>query len=743
MKCPKCGAELTEDTKFCSFCGEKIESEPEENVETNNEQVETPAWNGKPEPQKTSIADKIKEKGKGYWNRLSIFGKIVAVAIVLFALLGLVAFLSGKTLAGVIAVIQIALIVVVILLKKQIIKAPKTWLYIVSFALAVLLLVPYFSLIGQKKIDAEKYSWSDIAMSEVIPEPKSHRAKIVGNSDEYLTMYVYKTSQGKYNDYVEACEEKGFTIDVEQLDSNSFDAYNETGYKLSLVYFAKDEKMDISVDAPVKLGILDWPTDGLSQFIPVPTSSNGKIDTNDEMGFRATIGDTSIEDMKVYTKSCSDMGFSVDLSETEKSFFAKNSDGYKLTIDYIGFNTISVSIEQPEYNVSMEVVCEENWIFSKYNVEIFIDELSEGTLTHGSTETYSNILKKGVHTVKFVSDEDDTVTGEVSIDVAQDENYKFEISCSSTGIKVKTIAGAVVGAATETESSSETEATTSEDVIEATSEEAIDDSMVSLEVNIAQEMAERAVIVAMTNSQATDVFTSDGNSYDTAKFHSYSDIDDFFMSVDTEGTWTAKDEITWHLEGLILKIHGYDTFLKVSCDVTQNEDNYVVSNVDKKIASKYYLDSDDNSKINEEHLEPSDFNSFLTVTPELVKDDRDTNAENSKVTAETQRQEWIDNQFSWWDNSHTELQKLIKKSLNDEKSYKFIDSSYIDVSDEEKKEVVNSSLKELDVSERVEVGDLLVIMDFSAKNAYNATIKSQAYGIVRYSDNSTILVWIQ
>ena len=125
------------------------------------------------------------------------------------------------------------------------------------------------------------------------------------------------------------------------------------------------------------------------------------------------------------------------------------------------------------------------------------------------------------------------------------------------------------------------------------------------------------------------------------------------------------------------------------------------------------------------------------------KDDRDTNAENSKVTAETQRQEWIDNQFSWWDNSHTELQKLIKKSLNDEKSYKFIDSSYIDVSDEEKKEVVNSSLKELDVSERVEVGDLLVIMDFSAKNAYNATIKSQAYGIVRYSDNSTILVWIQ
>ena len=29
MKCLKCGAELTDDTKFCSYCGAKVEEDTE------------------------------------------------------------------------------------------------------------------------------------------------------------------------------------------------------------------------------------------------------------------------------------------------------------------------------------------------------------------------------------------------------------------------------------------------------------------------------------------------------------------------------------------------------------------------------------------------------------------------------------------------------------------------------------------------------------------------------------------
>ena len=36
MKCLKCGAELTEDTKFCSYCGAKVETEKRFNDTTED-----------------------------------------------------------------------------------------------------------------------------------------------------------------------------------------------------------------------------------------------------------------------------------------------------------------------------------------------------------------------------------------------------------------------------------------------------------------------------------------------------------------------------------------------------------------------------------------------------------------------------------------------------------------------------------------------------------------------------------
>lgn len=109
----------------------------------------------------------------------------------------------------------------------------------------------------------------------------------------------------------------------------------------------------------------------------------------------------------------------------------------------------------------------------------------------------------------------------------------------------------------------------------------------------------------------------------------------------------------------------------------------------------------------------------------------------------TERNMWINDQFSAWDGSHTVLKSLIKRNLNDEKSFEHIETTYIDVNSAERKNQVNNILKQAGYSNRVDIGDLFVVTQFSAKNAFNATIKSTAYGIVDQSADNVILIAIE
>lgn len=47
-----------------------------------------------------------------------------------------------------------------------------------------------------------------------------------------------------------------------------------------------------------------------------------------------------------------------------------------------------------------------------------------------------------------------------------------------------------------------------------------------------------------------------------------------------------------------------------------------------------------------------------------------------------ERNIWIKSQFSVWDGSHRELEKLVKKNLNDEKSFDHIETTYRDIANE-------------------------------------------------------------
>ena len=158
IKCSKCGAELSDGTKFCSYCGNKIEVPTPPPIEEYEEDVvsETPQREPVKETVEKStvpktLGNKIKAKGAEIWSQLSLYGKVATVATGVFVLLALVGFLAGKNAAGIIAILQIALVVVSILMHKGVIKLEpkKDWLKYLVLGVAILLTV----------LNIMSYSW--------------------------------------------------------------------------------------------------------------------------------------------------------------------------------------------------------------------------------------------------------------------------------------------------------------------------------------------------------------------------------------------------------------------------------------------------------------------------------------------------------------------------------------------------------------------------------------------------------
>ncbi|WP_195377260.1 hypothetical protein [Anaerotruncus rubiinfantis] len=135
-----------------------------------------------------------------------------------------------------------------------------------------------------------------------------------------------------------------------------------------------------------------------------------------------------------------------------------------------------------------------------------------------------------------------------------------------------------------------------------------------LETSFPVEYAKRAAVVAITNALATDVFEADHNTIDTEKYHSYSDLSGYYMVVTSWGAWSAKDDVTWHVDGLEMHPNEYSTVACATLDVSFDGSNYVVSNV-----SGSFGKANDLSDI-ETFFDYAD--TFLIVSPTLIADDR-------------------------------------------------------------------------------------------------------------------------
>lgn len=427
MKCSKCGAELNDKIAFCPYCGKEIEK--------RTVMVE-----------EVSFVDEHKSETKEnkisvMWNNLDRQEKFMSIAIIAFALMSLIALVAGKVFSGIVAIISLVLVISAVLLKKQIIKG-KEKVRIIVLIMAFVLIVPYLFGLGNYS-DAENFDWDILEMSEIVPEPDDCFGEIMSNQNDYCSVFIYEVTEKQFSDYINKCKEKGFSIDAEREDY-SFEAFNSQGYKITLYYSDYDEDLHITVEAPEKYDTFEWSEKHLGKLIPTTKSKLGKVEQDNATDFTVYVSEMTIEDFKEYIKQCSDAGFTFEKNESEKLFSAKNKDSYKLSVEYVGNNVIKICVSEPEYTVNFEVHCNQNLMFSQYDVDVYFEDYWEGTVEHGMTEEFTVSAVKGKYDIKFVNTEDEEVTGVVQIEIANNEAFEFEISCTSSVINVEVVKGSEV-----------------------------------------------------------------------------------------------------------------------------------------------------------------------------------------------------------------------------------------------------------------------------------------------------------
>lgn len=230
-------------------------------------------------------------------------------------------------------------------------KKKRKWWKTALIVIVALFLLVNISNCGSKKNSAESsnLSWPTSGLAAQLPKPESNKGKIDNNSDTSFRATVAKYDDAKYAKYVDACKEKGFTVDAESgTTSSGYDAFNENGDKLELDLYSSSKEMHVSLTAAKELKSIEWPTTGAGALAPKPASTIGAINSNSDTAFSATIGDTSLDAFSSYADACNNAGFNIDAKKSEKYYSASNADGFTISVKYEGASRISISVKAPE-----------------------------------------------------------------------------------------------------------------------------------------------------------------------------------------------------------------------------------------------------------------------------------------------------------------------------------------------------------------------------------------------------------
>ena len=187
----------------------------------------------------------------------------------------------------------------------------------------------------------ENFEWPSHAFADLVPQQDGKTGTVETANEDTLKIILYDVSSSEVKSYISKCESAGFTIDAEKKDT-SFNGFNADGYELSISY-NEMKAMSITINAPIQMAEISWPSSGPAKLIPKPSFSVGKISSDYDWAFSVYLGDMTIDDFNAYVDKCIDKGFEKDY-RSEHYFSADKGDDISLTVEYVGFNTIVIRI---------------------------------------------------------------------------------------------------------------------------------------------------------------------------------------------------------------------------------------------------------------------------------------------------------------------------------------------------------------------------------------------------------------
>ena len=88
---------------------------------------------------------------------------------------------------------------------------------------------------------------------------------------------------------------------------------------------------------------------------------------------------------------------------------------------------------------SITIECETNLLLSRYDLDVYVDDIHQGSMDHGASKTFDVSLSDGDHTLRITEKGDSSVDGSADFSVNGDTSLKYKVKCTMSQVEIEAV----------------------------------------------------------------------------------------------------------------------------------------------------------------------------------------------------------------------------------------------------------------------------------------------------------------